>query len=118
MDELLEKAAELGKLLSDHPRFKALMTARDAVRGDETARKLMADYEAQLNRVQELTLQNRPIEVADKRRLSELEQKVVSNDNLKLLAKAQADFAEMMSRVNRAIYDHLAGSPDTSPPLR
>jgi cell fate (sporulation/competence/biofilm development) regulator YlbF (YheA/YmcA/DUF963 family) len=114
MEELLSKAAELGRLLADHPRFGTLMAARDAVRADEPARKLMADYERQVNRIQDLTLQNRPIEVADKRRLAELEQTVASNEKIKALAKAQADFTEMMSSVNRAIYENLSGGKGPS----
>jgi cell fate (sporulation/competence/biofilm development) regulator YlbF (YheA/YmcA/DUF963 family) len=110
MDDLLNKASELGKLLAGHPRFKALMAARDGVRADEAARKLMGEYQAQVERLQGLSMQNQPIEPADKRRLADLEQTVASNPKIKNLAKAQADFTEMMSRVNRAIYDNLAES--------
>ena len=108
MEELLQKAEDLGMLLAEHPRFKALMMARDAVRSDQIAKNLMGDYQAQVEKMQELAIRNRPIEVDDKHRLSELEQEVASNDKLKGLARAQADFSEVMSRVNRTIYDKIA----------
>jgi len=115
MDDLLRKAEDLGRLLADHPRFKDLMTARDAVRADEAARKLLTDYQAQVERIQELTLAQKPIEVSDKHRLAELEQEVASNEVLKKLTQAQADFSQLMSSVNRAIYDRIA-PPDASAP--
>jgi len=108
MDDMLRKAEDLGQLLADHPRFKALMATRDAVRADEAARKLLTDYQAQVERIQELTLGRKAIEVADKHRLADLEQQVASNEVLKKLMQAQADFSQLMSNVNRAIYERIA----------
>jgi len=113
MDELLRKAEDLGRLLAEHPRFKALMAARDVVRADEKARKLLADYQAQVETIQDLTAKRQPIEVDDKHRLADLEQHVASNEVLKKLTQAQVDFSELMSNVNRAIYNRIA-PPDAS----
>ena len=108
MDELLRKAQELGESLATHPRFKALIAARDVVRADEGARKLLEDYQAQVDKIHELTAANKPIEVEQKHRLTDLEQRVASNETIKQLSKAQVDFSELMSGVNRAIYDKIA----------
>jgi len=115
MDDMLHKAEELGRLLADHSRFKALMAARDAVRADGAARQLLADYQSQVEKIQELTLGQKPVEVSDKRRLAELEQQVASNEVLKKLMQAQADFSQLMSNVNRAIYDRIAPPDEAAP---
>jgi cell fate (sporulation/competence/biofilm development) regulator YlbF (YheA/YmcA/DUF963 family) len=116
MEELLKKADELGRLLAAHERFTALMAARDGVRGDEAASKLLADYETQVQKLQKQAAENKPIEVEDKRALADLEQQVASNDAIKAFAAAQADFSEMMSRINRAIYQKIAPAPDEESP--
>ena len=108
MDALLKKAEDLGRLLAGHERFKRLIAARDAVRADKTATELLRGYESQIQKIEDLTVKNKPIEVADKRALAEMEQKLASNDTVKAMAKAQADFSEMMNHVNRAIYEKIA----------
>lgn len=112
MQELLKKAEDLGRQLAAHPRFKALIAARDAVRDNQEAARLLRDYSSHADRIQELAAHNRPIEVADKQKLSSLEQAVASNAVLKRLMQAQADFTEMMNRINRAIFEKIAPADD------
>ncbi|NLX59406.1 MAG: YlbF family regulator [Phycisphaerae bacterium] len=109
MDELTRKAEELGRLLASHPRFAALMAARDAVRANETSRQLMTDYETHVQRIEDLTLANKPIEVADKHKLAELEKVVAADARIKELTKAQMEFSDLLSRINRAIFGKIAG---------
>jgi cell fate (sporulation/competence/biofilm development) regulator YlbF (YheA/YmcA/DUF963 family) len=108
MDDLIRKAEDLGRLLASHPHFAALMAARDAVRADETSRKLMADYEKHVQRIEDLTLANKPIEVADKHKLAELEKVVAADEHIKELTKAQMEFSDLLNRVNRAIFGKIA----------
>jgi cell fate (sporulation/competence/biofilm development) regulator YlbF (YheA/YmcA/DUF963 family) len=107
MEDLLRKAEDLGKSLAEHARFKALMAARDGVVGDPEAQKLLGGYQQQAEKVERLAYENKPIEAADKQRLAQLEGAVASNDKLKKLMEAQADFSELMSKVNRAIYGEI-----------
>ncbi len=116
MDELLRKAEDLGQSLAQHPRFKELIDARDAVREDADARTLMQDYEEQVRKIQKLTEAKQPIEVEDKHKLGELEQAISSNEKVKRLTQAQVNFSEMMGRVNRAIYEKIA--PAEKPPQK
>ncbi len=121
MDDLLQKAEELGRLLVDQPRFKALMTARDAIRADAAARKALADYQTHVDHLQQLQAARKPIEVADKRRLAELETALSGNAKVMAMSKAQADFSELMSRINRAIYEKIAAEEATeeeAPPAK
>lgn len=114
MEELIRKAEELGRLLAEHPRFKALIAARDAVRDDAAARELLQKYQAQVEKIQQATDEGKPIEVDDKRALADLEGQVAGNDAIKGLSQAQVEFSEMMNRINRAIYGRVAPSGDTS----
>ncbi|MBN2582241.1 MAG: YlbF family regulator [Planctomycetes bacterium] len=108
MEDLIQKAEDLGRLLAVHPRFAALMAARDAVRNNETSRKLMTDYETHVQRIEDLTLANKPIEVEDKHKLAELEKVVAADEQIKALTKAQMEFSELLNRVNRAIFGKIA----------
>jgi len=120
MDDLLQKAEELGRMLADQPRFKALMAARDAIRSDPAARKALADYQTHVDHLQQLQAARKPIEVADKRRLGELESVLSGNAKVMAMSKAQADFSELMSRVNRAIYEKIAAedAEEEAPPAK
>lgn len=108
MDELIRKAEELGRLLAEHGRFKGLIAARDVVRADAKASQLLREYETHMQKVQHLAETGRPIEVADKHKLAEMEKLLAGNDAIRDFAAAQADFSEMMNHVNRAIYSKIA----------
>lgn len=103
MDHILALAEQLGKLIAEHPRTKALEQAVAAVRNDPDARTVLRQHRQQLDKIRQLEAQIKPVEVADKRRLADLEAKMVSNQPIQALLKAQADYAELMHRVNQAI---------------
>ncbi len=116
MEQLIEKAEQLGGALAEHERFKALMAARDAVTADEASGKLMAEYETQVQRIQDLTLANKPIEVDDKHKFADLEKRVAADERIKELTKAQMEFSELMNRMNRAIFGKIAPPEEPQPP--
>lgn len=118
MEQLIEKAEELGGALAEHPRFKALIAARDAVTADEASRKLMAEYETQIQKIQDLTLANKPIEVDDKRKLADLEKRVAADEEIKELTKAQMQFSELMNRMNRAIFSKISPQEEPQAPSK
>jgi cell fate (sporulation/competence/biofilm development) regulator YlbF (YheA/YmcA/DUF963 family) len=108
-------------MLVDPPRFKALRAARDAIRADPAARKALADYQTHVDHLQQLQAARKPIEVADKRRLAELETALSGNAKVMAMSKAQADFSELMSRINRAIYEKIAAEDadeEEAPPAK
>ena len=75
-------------------------------------------YEGELRMVDAA---RKPIEVADKRRLGELEAVLSGNAKVMAMSKAQADFSELMSRVNRAIYEKIAAEDadeEEAPPAK
>jgi cell fate (sporulation/competence/biofilm development) regulator YlbF (YheA/YmcA/DUF963 family) len=108
MDEIVDRSKKLGKAIAAHPRFKALLTARDAVRADAEATGIMKQFQEQLDKVHRLEIEQKPIEVADKQELAKCQQALVSNEKLKALQKAQVDHADLMRQMNDAIFSQLA----------
>ena len=107
MEELLELADRLGRAISAHERFQALRLAEKNVSADETANRAQTDLENHMNYIVGLERAGKPIEVADKRKLETLQNAFRSMPVLQQLVKAQADYLEMMNRVNETIVSCL-----------
>ena len=102
-DQITSKAAELGRLIAESPAGKGLLKARQELQADEQAHKMLEDYQKQMQKIAKLEEERKPVEPEDKRMLVELQQKVASHSTLKLWIKAQADFSQLMHKVNRCI---------------
>lgn len=109
MEEILELAGQLGKRIAADVRGQKFSKARSALDADLPARQLISDYESQQHKMAELEMAGKPIEPEDKRRLSELHQKVVGNAVLKNLLKAQADYLELMTLISERIEREALG---------
>lgn len=101
--ELIQKAEALGAALAGHPAVRAYAEAQAGVKTDQSAQQLLRDYHTQLEKIRVLESEQKPIEVADKHRLRELEQQMAGHEALKKLMRSQADYISLMSQVNRAI---------------
>lgn len=116
MDEIIAAARELGRKIAAHPRCAEFMAAARAVAEDKEAQAVLRSYQEQARRIQMLEAAGKPIEVADKHKLAECETNVAVNEKLKAMMKHQANYLEMMNRINGAI-DEAAqdmGSASTS----
>jgi cell fate (sporulation/competence/biofilm development) regulator YlbF (YheA/YmcA/DUF963 family) len=111
VQEIIEAARRLGKLIAESSRAKELAAAAAAVRNNPEAQGLLRDHGRQLAHMQRLEAQVKPVEVQDKHKLAELEAKLAGHVQIKALMKAQADFAEMMHLVNDAIQSQGAARP-------
>lgn len=107
IDTLLRKAAELGQALAGHPTVQAYFSAQQDARRDPAARALLEQYEEQLLTIQQLEAEQKPIEIADKQKLKELEGRMAGHETLKKLIRTQADYVAVMSRVNQAMDEPL-----------
>lgn len=115
-DHITAKAAELGKLIAESPSGKALLKAREELQADKEAHAILESYQKQLQKIAELEEDGKPIEPEDKRMLAELQQEVASHSTLKLWMKAQADFSQLMHKVNRAIAEPFGDTLSDSTP--
>jgi cell fate (sporulation/competence/biofilm development) regulator YlbF (YheA/YmcA/DUF963 family) len=104
MDEaILAEAEKLGALLAADARLHRLRSVENDVLARPELKRLMEDYERSRLALARKERDFTPIEPDEKRALAELHRRVQDEPVLRDLAKAQADYAAMMDRVNRAI---------------
>ena len=104
MEDILELAQKLGAAIQNDSRFRALKEAERKVAGDAEAKKLLEDFQGQSQKMMELERRQLPIEPEDKRRLRDLHEKVASHPLIKEMTRARVEYAELMNRVNQAIF--------------
>jgi cell fate (sporulation/competence/biofilm development) regulator YlbF (YheA/YmcA/DUF963 family) len=101
--DLLERAKALGESLARHPRVVSFAAARRALHDSREARDLLVQYTQHAERLHELEAGQKPIEVADKHKLAEIETRMAGNDVLKQYMRVQADYIELMNQISRAM---------------
>lgn len=114
--QILDAAAKLGRLISEHPAMKKYRQVLQAVREDTPAQHLLADYSRQMDAIQEKESQGQPIEVEDKRRLSELQGRVAMHPILRDMQMAQMDYVDLMRKVDEAMASGGEASADAASP--
>jgi len=107
MEEIVRLARELGRNIARHERFLSLREAEKAVEEDGETRELLRRAQEQREKVARLEAEGKPVEPEDKRALQRLNEAVRDNAKLQHLARAQADYMELMNRVNAAIRAEL-----------
>ena len=107
MEEILTLADKLGRAIATHERFQALRTAEKNVSENEGANRAQTELEKHMNHISDLEQSGKPVEVADKRKLEQLQNEFRSQPALQQLVKAQADYLEMMNKVNETIVSRL-----------
>ena len=108
MKDIIETAEKLGKQIAASDRFKALQAGRKEVEADGALQAEMKALNEVSDRIARLEKEVKPVEPDDKRRLRELQEKVTGHPRLQELARAEADFAQLMNRVNRGIHAQFA----------
>lgn len=101
--ELLNLARSLGRLVAQQPEVRAFNKAREAAVKDAEAMRLNREYNQHVQQLQQSEAQGRPIEVADKRKLQELQTALAGNDSMKNLTRHQADYLMLMETVQKAM---------------
>ena len=112
LQEIQELAEKLGDAIARNPRFLALRDAEKAVDADPSAKELLKKYNEKTMAILQKEDSLLPVEPEEKRDLMKLRADVARNGILQALNKAQADYSEMMNRVNRSVFDKLGVKPD------
>jgi len=107
MENVLALAEKLGSAIAQHERFATLRALEKNVSDDKTASDIQSALEKQLLKISELERAGKPVEVADKHELERLQNAFRENEALRDLVKAQADYLEMMNKVNQTIVSRL-----------
>ncbi len=115
MDDILEQARRLGQRIRKHPYYRRLREADAKVREDPEATKALEAYNQTATAIQEKEQKGEPVEVEEKRNLDTLRDTVVANETVKAFSQAQADYADLMRRMNEAIFQAIAGADREAP---
>jgi len=110
--EILDAATELGKLIATHDTARKFNDAIKALEADVEAQRVLTDYQRHITAVAEKQSKGLPIEVADKQKLEELQNKVIRNSVLRDFQLVQMDHLDLMRQVDAAV----SGIPDGSSP--
>lgn len=103
MQAILDAADTLGRLIADHDATKKLDALIKQLDGDTDAQRLMNDLNRHNQTLAEKQSKGEPIEVDDKRKLTELQQAVAMNPVLSQLQMAQMDYVDLMRKVDERI---------------
>ena len=103
-DEILEQARRLGELIRSHPRYVKLREADVKVRDDKAATDALEAYNRAATQIARKEQGGQPVEVDEKRDLERLHNTVAANETIKAFALTQADYAELMRKMNDAIF--------------
>jgi cell fate (sporulation/competence/biofilm development) regulator YlbF (YheA/YmcA/DUF963 family) len=104
MDTILELAQKLGDAIRNDTRYARLKEAEKKVEADAEAGKLLQDFQAQTEKIMALERKAAPVEPEDKRRMRDLHEKVAAHPLIKEMAKARVEYADLMARVNKALF--------------
>ncbi len=108
MDEILELASKLSTAIVKHDRYKMFKEAEEQLKKDNVAKKISEKLEKQSKKIYELEKNSKAIEIEDKKNLQQLKEEVASSPSIQKFLKAQADYVELMKRVNECIKTRLA----------
>ncbi len=115
-DEITEHAKRLGELIRVHPRYVKLRETDAAVLTDKAATDALEAYNKVAAEIARKEAATQPVEVAEKRELQRLHNAVAANETIKTFTLAQADYAELMRRMNDTIFRAIAqGEPQAEP---
>jgi len=115
-DEITEQARRLGELIRKHPRYVKLRETDAAIRADTAATEALEAYNKAAAEIARKEAATEPVEVAEKRQLQRLHDAVAGNETIKAFTLAQADYAELMRRMNDTIFRAVAGGEEGAGP--
>ncbi len=107
---IAELANRLGQAITESPVARKYHRARAEALADQDAQALLKAQEEHLNLLARKERDKRPIEVDDKHKLRELQQKLSANEKIKALLAAQADYVELTQRVTDLLSRYLLGA--------
>ena len=107
---ILELAKRLGKAIADSQAVDDLRAARKAIQEEEGTPDLLKQFQEQSMKVARLEAENKPIEVDDKHKLQELNEKLVASVAFKKLTAAQVEYTDLMRQVNEAVHGQMEDS--------
>ncbi len=107
--EILQAAGNLGAVVATHPAVAAYKEILRQLDLDVGAKQLLQQYEQLIETLSMKEAQMQPIEVGEKKQFEQLQQSIMMNQTLKKFGQAQAEYMDLMKKVQESINDGLAG---------
>ena len=107
MSACIELAKRLGKAIADSPQAADLRAARQALEAREELMKTLDEYQKQTDKVEQLQREKKPVEVEDKHKLQELNNRLIASEIFKSFTAAQVEYVDLMRKVNAALRAEL-----------
>jgi len=108
IDEILDHATALGRKIQAHRYYQQLREADAAIREDNDATQALEAYNQAATAIQEKEHRGQPVEVEEKRNLDHLRDQVAASEPVKAFTAAQSNYADLMRRMNEAIFQAIA----------
>lgn len=102
-ESIIKAAKELGELLNRHPAVTRLRQVTEEMSRNSDAQRLVTEMNRHIEKLSEKEMTGQPIEVADKRKLQELQQAVTLNIAIRNFQSAQMDYLDLMRQVDDAM---------------
>jgi len=106
--DCIELSAQLGRAMAGSPQAVALRAAREALNSQPEVIKTLEEYQEQAEKVTRLEQEQKPVEVEDKHKLQELNNRLVGSEVFKKFTAAQVEYVDLMRKVNDVIRRELA----------
>jgi len=111
-EKILHLAEQLGESLAQAEPTVKLKAAREALKKEPQVSELLEQYHQQVRKMAELEQQQEPVELDDKHKLQQLEDKLLGSEAFKKFTAAQVDYVDLLRKVNAAIRRPL-GEPES-----
>lgn len=103
MQEVIDKANELGIMLKSTKAFMDFNSIKEVIEKDKSAREMLADYNAAAEGIQFKQQNGIPIESFEQEQFKELTQEIVENNLLKDYLKKRDNYMGVLMRINEAM---------------
>jgi cell fate (sporulation/competence/biofilm development) regulator YlbF (YheA/YmcA/DUF963 family) len=107
VENILKLADSLGEAIRDSAAFKRLKELEEKVSCDKEASELLKTFAEKSNELRHKEMHLQPVEVAEKRALVELQEKIQKHPAIMDMLRSQADYADIINKVNEHIFGRL-----------
>ena|GEM_PF-813622 len=103
MDKLEETARALGRMLKDSAEYKRFVGASEAFAEDKDLKDMLETLAVKERAIEEKMRSGAPVEVEEKREVTQLRDKTRDHPRYAEFLKAQNDYLVLLKRVNDAV---------------
>lgn len=115
IQKLLDEAQRLGSLIGSQDAVKTFREITAQIDLDVTAKGLLSEFEQLMETLAMKEASMQPIEVAEKQKYQSLQQSMAIHPLIQKLMAAQADYSDLMRKVQEAINKGVS-NPSTGEP--